>query len=194
MNLRQTAIAALSVACLLMAGSALAADRGHRDRGHDRGHDSGRVDHDRRGGGYVRDRGGRVSVYVGSPRGRIAYARPRFGPAYRFDWGGWRGGRWHHVWYNGVYGWWWVIGDSWFYYGAPVYPYPSPALVYYDDPVYDEGPPPYSYDAAPPQSAPPVEQSWYYCDSPKGYYPYVRSCPDGWRAVPATPPGNIRGQ
>ena len=38
---------------------------------------------------------------------------------------------------------------------------------------------------APPAPAP---QSWYYCDSAKAYYPYVDSCAEGWRAVPATPP------
>ena len=29
---------------------------------------------------------------------------------------------------------------------------------------------------------------WYYCDSAKGYYPYVGKCPEGWKAVPASPP------
>jgi hypothetical protein len=30
--------------------------------------------------------------------------------------------------------------------------------------------------------------SWYYCDSAKGYYPYVAECKEGWRPVPAVPP------
>lgn len=32
---------------------------------------------------------------------------------------------------------------------------------------------------------------WYYCEDPRGYYPYVRSCPGGWmKVVPETvPPG-----
>lgn len=220
MNLRQTAIAAFSAACLLVSGAALAADQDHR--GHDRGRAQGhpaqaqaqarpaqaqaRRDYDRRGS-YVGTRGGsyvgtRDSVRVDvaargrnwGGRGRVAYVRPRFGPVYRFEWNSWRGGRWYHSWHNGIYGWWWVIGDDWFDYPAPVYPYPYP-VYYYDDPVYDEGPAPYDYNAGPPpESAPPVEQSWYYCDNPRGYYPYVRSCPGGWRAVPATPPGDIRGQ
>jgi hypothetical protein len=38
---------------------------------------------------------------------------------------------------------------------------------------------------AQPQALPPT---WYYCDRPPGYYPYVAECPSGWRAVPATPP------
>jgi len=29
---------------------------------------------------------------------------------------------------------------------------------------------------------------WYYCDSAKGYYPYVSQCPEGWKTVPASPP------
>jgi hypothetical protein len=37
----------------------------------------------------------------------------------------------------------------------------------------------------PPPSSP---GNWYYCDSAKGYYPYVPECPAGWRAVPASPP------
>lgn len=38
---------------------------------------------------------------------------------------------------------------------------------------------------APSQSTP---GTWYYCDSPKGYYPYVSTCNEGWRSVPASPP------
>ena len=36
-----------------------------------------------------------------------------------------------------------------------------------------------------PPASPP---SWYYCDKPQGYYPYVQACPGGWRAVAPTPP------
>jgi len=39
---------------------------------------------------------------------------------------------------------------------------------------------------------PEVQQSqsnyWYYCQSSKGYYPYVRECPSGWQQVEPTPP------
>ena len=53
--------------------------------------------------------------------------------------------------------------------------------------------------APPPASSPQAEQapgsaahpsvgSWYYCESAKGYYPYVSECKEGWRPVPATPP------
>lgn len=30
-----------------------------------------------------------------------------------------------------------------------------------------------------------AEQYWYYCDSAHAYYPYVSSCPEPWRDVPA---------
>ncbi len=29
---------------------------------------------------------------------------------------------------------------------------------------------------------------WYYCDASRTYYPYVSSCAEPWRAVPAAPP------
>lgn len=40
--------------------------------------------------------------------------------------------------------------------------------------------------------APVVQQTqsnyWYYCQNPKGYYPYVRECASGWQQVEPTPP------
>ena len=68
--------------------------------------------------------------------------------------------------------------------GAPVYPYYPPPYYTY--------PPPVVYAPAPVYVAPPpvvyqTPQSWYYCDNPKGYYPYVTSCATEWRQVPATP-------
>lgn len=86
----------------------------------------------------------------------------------------WRGGHWHHVWHGGRLGWWWVVGPSWYFYTAPVYPYPDPYV-------------PQTVVVAPPAGPPPA-QSWYYCDDPQGYYPYVNTCRGAWRAVPATPP------
>jgi Family of unknown function (DUF6515) len=42
----------------------------------------------------------------------------------------------------------------------------------------------------PPAVTPGAQTSgtWYYCDSAKGYYPYVTQCAEGWRSVPASPP------
>lgn len=30
--------------------------------------------------------------------------------------------------------------------------------------------------------------TWYYCESATAYYPYVATCAEGWKLVPATPP------
>jgi hypothetical protein len=49
-------------------------------------------------------------------------------------------------------------------------PYTAPVVV----------PPPVVTPTGPPTS-------WYYCDHPQGYYPYVAQCPSGWRAVSPTP-------
>jgi len=38
----------------------------------------------------------------------------------------WHGGRWFHGEHLRRLGWWWLVGDSWYFYAAPVYPYPDP--------------------------------------------------------------------
>jgi hypothetical protein len=68
------------------------------------------------------------------------------------------------------------LGSFW----APLWaPYAAPVVV----------PPPVVVTPAPsvvgPPAAPPT--FWYYCEHPKGYYPYVSQCPSGWRAVSPTP-------
>jgi hypothetical protein len=45
---------------------------------------------------------------------------------YVHDFDRWHGGHWFHGGHGGRDGWWWIIGDSWYYYPAPVYPYPDP--------------------------------------------------------------------
>jgi hypothetical protein len=79
-------------------------------------------------------------------------------------------GHWVHGWHDGRFGWWWAGPDYWYGYPAPLYYNYWPASPDY---------------AAPAGPAP--QTTWYYCDSAKGYYPYVRSCASGWRAVPANP-------
>jgi hypothetical protein len=93
------------------------------------------------------------------------------------DFDRWRRGHWERGRHEGRRGWWWVVDGVWFYYPAPVYPYPDP----YQPPVIAGAPPP------PPGSAPPPARVYYYCDNPPGYYPYVPACPTPWRAVPAGP-------
>lgn len=99
----------------------------------------------------------------------------------------WRGGHWFHGHHEGRRGWWWVAGGIWYFYDAPVYPYPDPyvppVVVAPQAPVVVAPPAP---QAAPPQ---PAAQYWYYCDASKEYYPYVTSCATAWRQVPATPAG-----
>jgi hypothetical protein len=97
----------------------------------------------------------------------------------------WRGGHWEHEYHDGRLGWWWVIAGLWYFYPQRVYPYPDP---YTPPPVVVVQP------SAPAPSVPPPAQYWYYCDAAKGYYPYVPSCPGGWRMVPATPAAGVPSQ
>ena len=92
----------------------------------------------------------------------------------------WRGGHWTHGYHDGHLGWWWVVAGLWYFYPQRVYPYPDPY-----------SPPPVVVMPTQPTTAPstPPAQYWYYCDAAKAYYPYVPSCPGGWRMVPATPSG-----
>lgn len=128
-----------------------------------------------------------VALALGVPPDVAAQARhgytPGRAPAWRgdirqfpqHDWQVWRGGHWVHARHDGHLGWWWVIGATWYFYPAPVYPYPNP---------YEPPPPP-----APAAAMPPAAQYWYFCEAAQAYYPYVPSCPGGWKQVPATPPG-----
>lgn len=110
------------------------------------------------------------------------------GPGYWHGGGYWHGpgywhtGYWHNGWYGGRFGWWWIAGGSWYWYNAPVYPYPAAVSEVYVTPP--------ATVAAPP--AAPAPQMWYYCDNPAGYYPYVQSCAQPYRpvvpqAAPAAP-------
>jgi hypothetical protein len=121
----------------------------------------------------------------------------------RYDYPRWRGGVWQHTRHQGRLGWWWVVGGgSWYFYSQPVYPYPDPYIpsdYFYSQPEYtDPGfyfPPvvimqPESVESTQDVevATPSVDLYWYYCESINGYYPYITSCPEGWRAVPASPP------
>jgi len=65
------------------------------------------------------------------------------------------------------------------------YYYAPPPVVYYPPPVYYAPPPVVYAPPPPPTPVAPQAQTWYYCDNPQGYYPYVSSCTSGWRQVPA---------
>ena len=75
-------------------------------------------------------------------------------------------------------------GSRYYFRGSfvfPWYPYsyysPPPVIIQKEPPVYVQ----------PEQQ---VENYWYYCPDPQGYYPYIRNCESGWmKVVPdATPP------
>lgn len=71
------------------------------------------------------------------------------------------------------------------YIGGPIW-----GPVWYPPPFYY---PPQVVVVPPPQpqvyieQAPPAEPSapayWYYCKSAKGYYPYIKECPEAWQKV-----------
>ena len=80
------------------------------------------------------------------------------------------------------------FGPYWGPYWGPAWYYPPP---YYYPPYYPPAvvvaPP-----AAPPVyvergDQPPPQSYWYYCEQSRGYYPYVKECPGGWKAVPPAP-------
>jgi hypothetical protein len=72
-----------------------------------------------------------------------------------------------------------------YYAYPPYYGYPPP-VVYAPPPVV-YAPPPVVYTPPAPSYVQQPAQTWYYCDNPQGYYPYVSACSTAWRQVPATP-------
>lgn len=108
------------------------------------------------------------------------------GQVHRFnehDLGRWRAGSWHRGRHAGRLGWWWIVGGVWYYYPAPVYPYPNPYL-----------PPSVIIPLAPAPAPGSTQQYWYYCTNPPGYYPTVPACRTGWQRVPASAPAGVARQ
>ena len=94
----------------------------------------------------------------------------------------WRSGAWRHERYKGRFGWWWNAGGMMYFYEEPVYPYPQVLPeTEYELPVEDQQQPEYTQE---PSSDP---YYWYYCQDPKGYYPYIAECPGGWMTVVPEP-------
>jgi hypothetical protein len=103
-----------------------------------------------------------------------------------YAWRGGHGGKWHGGPRVGIgigigpfWGPYW--GRYWGPYGYP-YGYVYPPVV--------TAPSTQVYIQPSPQASvpPPPSASWYYCDNPRGYYPYVQQCPGEWRPVAPTPP------
>lgn len=68
--------------------------------------------------------------------------------------------------------------DPFFY--RPFYNYPPTVVVPVTPPVYIQ--------REQPRPVQPQTSYWHYCQNPEGYYPYVKSCPDGWLQVAPQPP------
>ena len=70
------------------------------------------------------------------------------------------------------------------YYG---YGYAAPPILVpaYPPVVIERAPEVYVERETAPTSPP--EQWWYWCRSSQSYYPYVKSCPEGWQKVPPQP-------
>jgi hypothetical protein len=81
----------------------------------------------------------------------------------------WTHGTWRHARHNGHFGWWWFFNDFWFFYQEPIYPFPTYVGDYYGDDYYGS------------------DNYSYWCDDPRGYYPYVQECYDDWIPVPPQP-------
>jgi hypothetical protein len=67
------------------------------------------------------------------------------------------------------------------YYPPTYYPEPTVIAVPTSPPVYIE--------RSDEEAGADASAYWYRCDRPRGYYPYVKECPNGWRKeVPHAPP------
>jgi hypothetical protein len=92
------------------------------------------------------------------------------------------------VWAAGVP---YYYADEVYYAGAPGggYIVTAPPTGIPVEPESAAAPPPPAAAIPAPAAPEPAAATWYYCESAKAYYPYVSSCAEGWRKVPATPPG-----
>jgi hypothetical protein len=100
---------------------------------------------------------------------------PWHGDIHRFhdrDFDHWKRGRWFHGPHGGRRGWWWIVGNIWYFYPAPIYPYPDPYT------------PPTVVIQTTPETQ--VAQGYWYCSNPAGYYPYVPLCYAAWQRITTT--------
>jgi len=108
-------------------------------------------------GGYYGGHGGWGGHYGGHYRGHGGWG---YYPGYYPHWG------FGFYWGFPIVGWPYGVYGGWPYVGWPYYP-------------------PQATEAAPGYREPEQQQPyyWYYCQDPQGYYPYVKSCPGGWKQV-----------
>jgi len=131
-------------------------------------------------GGSYGGHGG-VGGYFGGYRGGSGYHGGYYGGRYyggHYGHGHYYGGYYYPYWYSS------------FYWGFPIlgwpYAWPYAYSSYGGWPYY-----PSEATEPPPAYSEPAQQQtyrWYYCQDPKGYYPYVKSCPSGWIEVEPKPP------
>ena len=109
----------------------------------------------------------------------------------RYSSGHYGGGHYGHGYYgHGYYGGWY--GG---YYFNPFWPLYYPYSSY--PPSYDDGDSDYPHVYGPPpseQPAPGTGHNWFFCKESNGYYPYVKSCPNGWQQVSPEPPDASGGE
>jgi hypothetical protein len=88
----------------------------------------------------------------------------------------WQHGKWVHDWHDGHYAWWWSVGDFWYFYDRPTFPYPRAVSSFA---MTGHAPPVTVGDVTGP--------SWFYCEQSGGYSPYVTSCAGNWHQVAIAP-------
>jgi hypothetical protein len=98
-----------------------------------------------------------------------------------FHGGGFHGGFHGHGHFHSSFG--VFIGPGWWGYPYPYYPYYPYPYYPYPYPYYGTPPQQENYEFVQPESP----SYWYFCQNPKGYYPYVKQCPNGWMRVVPTP-------
>jgi len=116
--------------------------------------------------------------------------------AHGHGFGGGYGGGFHGGFGGGYHGGFYARPNVGLYFGGPYgyggYGYGGYGYPYYAPPAVVTVPvaPPVYIQQAPP--APVAQQTqpgyWYYCNNPKGYYPYVKECTTNWQPVEPTPP------
>jgi len=125
-------------------------------------------------GGY--GGGGGHGYYGGYGGGGHAYHAGYYGGGHGY-YGGYYGG-----WYGWPY-WAFGVGLAYPYWGSSYY-YGYPYAGYPNVEVPPEAPPAYiERGGPPPGAAAPSQNSWYWCPSARGYFPYVKACPEGWQQV-----------
>jgi len=162
----KTLAAALALV-LALPGTASLAQSAHHGGGHySGGHNSSGHDG---GGNYGHGWDGH-GYYGHGYYGHGYHGHGYYGPGYV---GGWYGG----------------------YYFDPFLPFYYPYYWYPRSDDYDDSDYPHVYGPPPSeQPAPEAGHDWFFCKESKGYYPYVKTCPNGWQRVPAEPPEGSGGQ